>query len=177
MYLKTWNFKSSLTNQLSFMSLALRNTTGGSDGDMVSHGSVDSSNDANSGEHTLFVSDLVRLDSNDNHSSTGTRFCWVSLLTVPQKAKIFCFLVDFPSTATMFPSWGCREWSMELIYVKKYSLCFTTVHAASEWTVAEVLLSWMSCCGLMNFTFCASCYKRYKASDISLWFLHIIIYS
>uniref|UniRef100_A0A8C3C0C2 DENN domain containing 4C n=1 Tax=Cairina moschata TaxID=8855 RepID=A0A8C3C0C2_CAIMO len=49
---------------------ALRNTTGGSDGDMVSHGSVDSSNDANNGEHTLFVSDLVRLDSNDNHSST-----------------------------------------------------------------------------------------------------------
>ncbi|XP_048787627.1 DENN domain-containing protein 4C isoform X1 [Lagopus muta] len=50
---------------------ALRNTTGGSDGDMVSHGSVDSSNDANSGEHTVFVSDLVRLDSIDNHSSTG----------------------------------------------------------------------------------------------------------
>ncbi|XP_075583267.1 DENN domain-containing protein 4C isoform X6 [Pelecanus crispus] len=50
---------------------ALRSTTGGSDGDMVSHGSVDSSNDANSGEHTLFVSDLVRLDSIDNHSSTG----------------------------------------------------------------------------------------------------------
>uniref|UniRef100_A0A8C3KVE2 DENN domain containing 4C n=1 Tax=Chrysolophus pictus TaxID=9089 RepID=A0A8C3KVE2_CHRPC len=60
----------------------LRNTTGGSDGDMVSHGSVDSSNDANSGEHTLFVSDLVRLDSIDNHSSTGTRFCWVSVLTI-----------------------------------------------------------------------------------------------
>uniref|UniRef100_A0A8C3UZ95 DENN domain containing 4C n=1 Tax=Catharus ustulatus TaxID=91951 RepID=A0A8C3UZ95_CATUS len=54
----------------------LRNPTGGSDGDMVSHGSVDSSNDANSREHTLFVSDLVRLDSVDNHSSTGTRFCW-----------------------------------------------------------------------------------------------------
>ncbi|XP_010085052.1 PREDICTED: DENN domain-containing protein 4C, partial [Pterocles gutturalis] len=50
---------------------ALRSTTGGSDGDMVSHGSVDSSNDANSGEHTLFVSDLVRLDSIDNHTSTG----------------------------------------------------------------------------------------------------------
>ncbi|NXF10321.1 DEN4C protein, partial [Smithornis capensis] len=50
---------------------ALRSATGGSDGDMVSHGSVDSSNDANSGEHTLFVSDLVRLDSVDNHSSTG----------------------------------------------------------------------------------------------------------
>ncbi|KFQ38307.1 DENN domain-containing protein 4C, partial [Mesitornis unicolor] len=50
---------------------ALRSTTGGSDGDMVSHGSVDSSNDANNGEHTLFVSDLVRLDSIDNHSSTG----------------------------------------------------------------------------------------------------------
>ncbi|NXU81100.1 DEN4C protein, partial [Oreotrochilus melanogaster] len=50
---------------------ALQSTTGGSDGDMVSHGSVDSSNDANSGEHTLFVSDLVRLDSVDNHSSTG----------------------------------------------------------------------------------------------------------
>ncbi|NWR47408.1 DEN4C protein, partial [Regulus satrapa] len=55
---------------------ALRSPTDGSDGDMVSHGSVDSSNDANSGEHTLFVSDLVRLDSVDNHSSTGTRFCW-----------------------------------------------------------------------------------------------------
>ncbi|NXO90976.1 DEN4C protein, partial [Certhia brachydactyla] len=50
---------------------ALQSPTGGSDGDMVSHGSVDSSNDANSGEHTLFVSDLVRLDSVDNHSSTG----------------------------------------------------------------------------------------------------------
>lgn len=47
--------------------------TGGSDGDTVSHGSVDSSNDANSGEHTLFVRDLVRLDSIGNHSSTGTR--------------------------------------------------------------------------------------------------------
>uniref|UniRef100_A0A8D0FF28 DENN domain containing 4C n=1 Tax=Strix occidentalis caurina TaxID=311401 RepID=A0A8D0FF28_STROC len=68
-------------------------TTGGSDGDMVSHGSVDSSNDANSGEHTLFVSDLVRLDSIDNHSSTGTRFCWVSLLTVPQKAKFSSHLL------------------------------------------------------------------------------------
>jgi len=86
------------------MSLALRNTTGGSDGDMVSHGSVDSSNDANSGEHTLFVSDLVRLDSIDNHSSTGTRFCWVSLLTVPLKGKISCSPVDFPFTTTMFPS-------------------------------------------------------------------------
>uniref|UniRef100_A0A670ZJA0 DENN domain containing 4C n=1 Tax=Pseudonaja textilis TaxID=8673 RepID=A0A670ZJA0_PSETE len=47
------------------------NIPGGSDGDTVSHGSVDSSNDANSGEHTLFVRDLVRLDSIDNHSSTG----------------------------------------------------------------------------------------------------------
>ncbi|NXP80471.1 DEN4C protein, partial [Ramphastos sulfuratus] len=55
---------------------ALQSTTGGSDGDMVSHGSVDSSNDAKSGEHTLFVSDLVRLDSIDNHSSTDTRLCW-----------------------------------------------------------------------------------------------------
>ncbi|MEE6459002.1 hypothetical protein FKM82_000499 [Ascaphus truei] len=41
------------------------------DGDTVSHGSVDSSNDANSGEHTLFVRDLIKLDSTDNHSSTG----------------------------------------------------------------------------------------------------------
>uniref|UniRef100_A0A8C7E0F4 DENN domain containing 4C n=2 Tax=Elapinae TaxID=42168 RepID=A0A8C7E0F4_NAJNA len=47
------------------------NIPGGSDGDTVSHGSVDSSNDANSGEHTLFVRNLVRLDSIDNHSSTG----------------------------------------------------------------------------------------------------------
>ncbi|KAJ7424803.1 DENN domain-containing protein 4C [Willisornis vidua] len=50
---------------------ALQSPTGGSDGDMVSHGSVDSSNDANSGDHTLFVNDLVRLDSIDNHCSTG----------------------------------------------------------------------------------------------------------
>ncbi|KAM5183156.1 DENN domain-containing protein 4C isoform 4-T4 [Callospermophilus lateralis] len=48
-----------------------QNATGGSDGDTVSHGSVDSSNDANNGEHTVFVRDLIRLDSNDNHSSTG----------------------------------------------------------------------------------------------------------
>ncbi|NWU86964.1 DEN4C protein, partial [Onychorhynchus coronatus] len=50
---------------------ALQSPTGGSDGVVVSHDSVDSSNDANSGEHTLFVSDLVRIDSVDNHSSTG----------------------------------------------------------------------------------------------------------
>uniref|UniRef100_A0A2K6KQT0 DENN domain containing 4C n=1 Tax=Rhinopithecus bieti TaxID=61621 RepID=A0A2K6KQT0_RHIBE len=50
---------------------ALQNVTGGSDGDTVSHGSVDSSNDANNGEHTVFVRDLIRLESIDNHSSTG----------------------------------------------------------------------------------------------------------
>ncbi|XP_041041743.1 DENN domain-containing protein 4C isoform X1 [Carcharodon carcharias] len=47
--------------------------SGGSDADAVSHGSVDSSNDANSGEHVLFVRDLVRLDSTDNHSNTGAQ--------------------------------------------------------------------------------------------------------
>ncbi|KAM4707264.1 DENN domain-containing protein 4C [Discoglossus pictus] len=41
-----------------------------SDGDTVSHRSVDSCNDANSGEHTLFSRDLIRLDSTDNPSST-----------------------------------------------------------------------------------------------------------
>ncbi|XP_078070389.1 DENN domain-containing protein 4C isoform X3 [Mustelus asterias] len=46
--------------------------SGGSDADAVSHGSVDSSND-NSGEHVLFVRDLIRLDSTDNHSSTGAQ--------------------------------------------------------------------------------------------------------
>uniref|UniRef100_A0A2K5QLM5 DENN domain containing 4C n=1 Tax=Cebus imitator TaxID=2715852 RepID=A0A2K5QLM5_CEBIM len=50
---------------------APQNVTGGSDGDTVSHGSVDSSNDANNGEHTVFVRDLIRLESIDNHSSTG----------------------------------------------------------------------------------------------------------
>ncbi|XP_069782647.1 DENN domain-containing protein 4C isoform X4 [Narcine bancroftii] len=43
--------------------------SGGSDTDAVSHGSVDSSNDANNGEH-VFVRDLIRLDSTDNHGST-----------------------------------------------------------------------------------------------------------
>lgn len=50
---------------------APQNATGGSDGDTVSHGSVDSSNDANNGEHTVFVRDLISFDSIDNHSSTG----------------------------------------------------------------------------------------------------------
>ncbi|KAL2781536.1 DENN domain-containing protein 4C [Daubentonia madagascariensis] len=50
---------------------APQNATGGSDGDTMSHGSVDSANDANNGEHTVFVRDLIRLDSIDNHSSTG----------------------------------------------------------------------------------------------------------
>ncbi|XP_067839418.1 DENN domain-containing protein 4C isoform X2 [Heptranchias perlo] len=48
-------------------------TSGGSDTDAVSHGSVDSSNDANNGEHVLFVRDLIRLDSTDNHGSTGAQ--------------------------------------------------------------------------------------------------------
>ncbi|XP_070598612.1 DENN domain-containing protein 4C isoform X2 [Erythrolamprus reginae] len=62
--------KSTQTTQVASIP-ASRKIPGGSDGDTVSHGSVDSSNDANSGEHTLFVRDLVRLDSIDNHSSTG----------------------------------------------------------------------------------------------------------
>ncbi|XP_066469362.1 DENN domain-containing protein 4C [Tiliqua scincoides] len=62
--------KSTRSSQVSSIQ-APRMVTGGSDGDTVSHGSVDSSNDANSGEHTLFVRDLVRLDSIGNHSSTG----------------------------------------------------------------------------------------------------------
>lgn len=64
-------------NYLTTLSLssAPQNAAGGSDGDTVSHGSVDSSNDANSGEHTVFVKDLISLDSIDNHSSTGTKIC------------------------------------------------------------------------------------------------------
>ncbi|XP_045145042.1 DENN domain-containing protein 4C isoform X2 [Echinops telfairi] len=50
---------------------APRGTAGGSDGDTLSHGSVDSSTDANSGEHTVFVRDLISLDSSGTHSSTG----------------------------------------------------------------------------------------------------------
>ncbi|ELK29327.1 DENN domain-containing protein 4C [Myotis davidii] len=62
--------KSVQKSQVSSIS-APQNATGGSDGDTVSHGSVDSSNDANNGEHTVFVRDLISLDSIDNHSSTG----------------------------------------------------------------------------------------------------------
>ena len=65
-----------VTELLLCLSSAPQNATGGSDGDTVSHGSVDSSNDANSGEHTVFVRDLIRLDSTDNHSSTGTKI-WI----------------------------------------------------------------------------------------------------
>ncbi|XP_063311303.1 DENN domain-containing protein 4C isoform X2 [Pelobates fuscus] len=43
------------------------------DGNMVRHPSVDSSNESNSGEHILFVSDLIRLDTTDNSSSTGAQ--------------------------------------------------------------------------------------------------------
>lgn len=55
------------------LSSAPQSATGGSDGDTVSHGSVDSANDAHSGEHAVFVRDLIRLDSTGNHSSTGTK--------------------------------------------------------------------------------------------------------
>lgn len=48
-----------------------QNSTGGIDGDTTSHGSVDSASDANSGEQTVFVRDLISIDSTDNHSSTG----------------------------------------------------------------------------------------------------------
>lgn len=44
-----------------------------SDVDMGSRLGVDNSNDANSGEHTVFVRDLIRLDSTDKHSSTGNQ--------------------------------------------------------------------------------------------------------
>ncbi|XP_075066760.1 DENN domain-containing protein 4C [Mixophyes fleayi] len=44
-----------------------------SDGDLVSHHGGDNSNDANTGEHTLFVRNLIRLDSTDKHSSTGVQ--------------------------------------------------------------------------------------------------------
>ncbi|XP_044127571.1 DENN domain-containing protein 4C isoform X1 [Bufo gargarizans] len=50
---------------------APHSATSNSDVDMVSHLGVDNSNDANSGEHTVFVRDLIRLDSTDNHPSTG----------------------------------------------------------------------------------------------------------
>ncbi|XP_004838389.1 DENN domain-containing protein 4C [Heterocephalus glaber] len=50
---------------------APQHAAGGSDGDTASHGSMDSSNDANSGEHTVFARDFARLDSIGNHSSTG----------------------------------------------------------------------------------------------------------
>ncbi|KAM4807951.1 DENN domain-containing protein 4C [Rhinophrynus dorsalis] len=40
------------------------------DKDTVSHDSVDNLNDSNSGEHTLFVRDLIRLDSTDKYPST-----------------------------------------------------------------------------------------------------------
>ncbi|KAK1174925.1 hypothetical protein AOXY_G2536 [Acipenser oxyrinchus oxyrinchus] len=50
--------------------LAPVGTAGGSDGDTMSHGSVDSSIDTNGGEHTLFVRNLIILDSTDKQCST-----------------------------------------------------------------------------------------------------------
>ncbi|XP_015200415.2 DENN domain-containing protein 4C [Lepisosteus oculatus] len=44
---------------------------GASDGDRISHGSEDSSNDANGGEHTLFARSLVVGHEMDNHCSAG----------------------------------------------------------------------------------------------------------
>ncbi|KAF4804829.1 DENN domain-containing protein 4C [Turdus rufiventris] len=76
---------------------ALRNPTGGSDGDVVSDVSMDSSNDANSGEHTLFVSDLVRLDSVDTHSSTE-----ISTEKSYEKQQLN---IETPSPADP-PAWG-----------------------------------------------------------------------
>ncbi|KAJ8385254.1 hypothetical protein AAFF_G00191310 [Aldrovandia affinis] len=43
----------------------------GSDGDRISHGSADSSNEANSEEHTLFARSLIVGDATNNHCGTG----------------------------------------------------------------------------------------------------------
>lgn len=104
-----------VTELLLSLSLVPQNATGGSDGDTVSHGSVDSSNDANSGEHTVFVRDLIRLDSIDNHSSTGSKI-WI-LLTL----HVFsCCLSFFKKDFTLF-SWLCTIWVLQhtYIYVKE----------------------------------------------------------
>ncbi|KAG9486654.1 hypothetical protein GDO78_006828 [Eleutherodactylus coqui] len=50
---------------------APQSATRKSDADSVSRLDVDNSNDANSGEHTVFVRDLIRLDSTDKHPSPG----------------------------------------------------------------------------------------------------------
>ncbi|OCU00943.1 DENN domain-containing protein 4C isoform X1 [Xenopus laevis] len=61
--------KSHLTSEVSSAS-ALPSAAHANDGEAVSHQRVDNCNDSNSGEHTLFVRDLIRIDSTDNHSST-----------------------------------------------------------------------------------------------------------
>ncbi|XP_035283449.1 DENN domain-containing protein 4C [Anguilla anguilla] len=51
-------------------------TAGGaasSDGDRISHGSADSSNEANSEEHTLFARSLIVGEASDNHCGTGAQ--------------------------------------------------------------------------------------------------------
>ncbi|MBN3317014.1 DEN4C protein, partial [Atractosteus spatula] len=52
-------------------SAAAASPGGASDGDRISHGSEDSSNDANGGEHTLFARSLVVGHESDNHCSAG----------------------------------------------------------------------------------------------------------
>ncbi|KAE8632737.1 hypothetical protein XENTR_v10001655 [Xenopus tropicalis] len=58
------------TSSESSSASALPSAAHANDGNAVSRQKVDNYNDSNSGEHTLFVRDLIRTDSTDNHSST-----------------------------------------------------------------------------------------------------------
>lgn len=106
------------------LSLAPQNATGGSDGDTVSHGSVDSSNDANNGEHTVFVRDLISLDSIDNHSSTGTK----SGFTNPS-LNLMLSLSFFKKL--LHPSWVWVIWALctfKILYINAGIIPLISVH-------------------------------------------------
>ncbi|XP_018099241.1 DENN domain-containing protein 4C isoform X2 [Xenopus laevis] len=62
--------KKSQTSSEDSSASALPSSAHANDGEAVSHQREDNCNDSNSGEHTLFVRDLIRIDSTDNHSST-----------------------------------------------------------------------------------------------------------
>lgn len=106
------------------LSLAPQNATGGSDGDTVSHGSVDSSNDANNGEHTVFVRDLISLDSIDNHSSTGTK----SGFTNPSLNLMLSLSI---LKKLLHPSWVWVIWALgtsKIMYINAEIIPLISVH-------------------------------------------------
>ncbi|MGH0187097.1 UNVERIFIED_CONTAM: hypothetical protein FKN15_023697 [Acipenser sinensis] len=75
----------------------------GSDLDAVSHGSLDSSNDTNTAEQAPFSTDLIKVDSTDDRSSTGIPL-YQTIQTVTSTRLSEISLLSFSHCFTLFPT-------------------------------------------------------------------------